>query len=66
MTSVSPVIYVPPTQADALNLSREACGALASSTGDTRFADEDIVFGLANFLQTCGKSLPVEKNRGLE
>ncbi len=66
VSSTPSVIYIPPTQADTITLSRDACTALAALTGDPHYTDENIVFGLASFLQTCGTILANRMNRGTE
>lgn len=63
MPSNPQTIYVPPTQSETLNLSREVCAALASRTGDSSFADQDVVFGLSDFLRSCGSLLADQLNR---
>ena len=62
MPSTAAVLYDPPAQSDLLSLSRSACTALASTTGDSHFADDQVVWGLARFLQTCGAILARQAN----
>jgi hypothetical protein len=64
MAAPQPVVYVPPTQADALTLSRSACANLAVSTGDPQYADDTVVLGLAHFLRVCGDILAEQENSG--
>ena len=63
MSTTPQMIHLPPAPSDILHLSREVCAALAASTGDPTFTDQQVVFGLSAFLRTCGMLLAEQLNR---